>query len=140
MYTLDIIKYISIRPKNKKVLSIITLPVAIETSLAYNCYYYNITNEKHILFLNDSINSSNQTSRHEIWKDGSHIGRNIKCNIHTVFGDVYKGRIMWLIYIGAADISRGIVLDITSDEKMEYKKNYYLRSENSNKRFAMMEI
>ncbi len=140
MYTLDLIKYISIRPKNRKVISIITLPIAISAPLDYHTYYYDIINEKHFLFLNESIRPANNIFA-PICINGSITGRSIKCDIRTIFGETYKGRVMWLFNTNTdLKISRKVVLDVTSNEAMGYKHNYYLRTKNSNKRFRMMEL
>ncbi len=140
MNTLDIIKYISIRPKNRKVLSIISLPIAVETPLDHHTYYYDITNEKHISFINKIVFNLNLPGANSLFPHGSIPGYSAKCIIHTVFGEVYKGRIVWLLNLSVKKCSRNVLLDVTSDERMGYAHNYYLRSKNSNKRFAMMEV
>ncbi len=143
MNTLDIIKYISFRQKNSKVLTIILLPVAIAVVKNHVCYHYNIVNKDHISFINKIIESNidmRGLSYHIPKSDESIPGYHMPCNIRTVFGKNYKGRIQWLIYLGDIKVNRSVILDVTSDKVMEYEENYYLRSINCNKRFSLMEV
>lgn len=113
MNTLDIIKYISFRQKNSKVLTIILLPVAYREYTEYKSYYYCIEDKKYTPTLLKEYFCK-------------------VCNIRTVFGDDYIGYWTWF--------NRGDKkIMVESNSLMRYENNC-LRSINCNKRFSLMEI
>lgn len=113
MNTLDIIKYISFRPKHSKVLSVVSMPVAYKSLIEYKTYCFFIGDKKYLPFLLREYS-----------------GR--ICNIRTVFGDDYKGYWSWFNREDKKIL-------VVSEKKMRYENNY-IRSIHCSKRFSLMEI
>jgi hypothetical protein len=120
MSTLDIIKYIAFRPRGRKTLLIVSLPVA--SNVVNNClsYRYDISNKIYTPTL-----MREKVRKGAIFK--------VDCSIITTFGEKYWGYWFWCL-----EIDRIIV--VTSHEKMKYNENFYLQEAHTRNRFELMEI
>jgi len=120
--TLDIIKYITFRPRNSKVISILVMPIAFCENQKCKEYYFDITNMKYAESL--------------INKYPIHLNYHVCCDIRTSFGDMYKGHWKWHMFSNEEE-QRIIVC---SNEEMKYEENHYLKSKHDGGKFGLMEF